>query len=66
MTTQNKIDGQYYSVDESTSPNSFTALPGTITPSGEIVTSDPTNDEKSNIYTFTFTIEDDVPKAGYI
>jgi len=30
------------------------------------VTSDPTNDEKSNIYTFTFTIEDDVPKAGYI
>jgi hypothetical protein len=33
---------------------------------GTIVPSVSTNDAKSNIYTFTFTLEDEVPKAGYI
>lgn len=66
ITTQNKIDGQYYTVDESTSPISFTATPGDITATAKISPSDPTNDAKSNIYTFKFRLENEVPKAGYI
>jgi hypothetical protein len=54
-------------VDEGVSLESFIAVPGEITAnSNTIEVSNPTNDVKSNIYNLKFTLESEIPKAGYI
>jgi hypothetical protein len=37
-----------------------------VTAVGKVEVSNPTNFARANIYSLTFTLEDDLPKAGYI
>ena len=45
---------------------SYTAVTGAVTAVGEIQIPEPKNNERANIYTFEFILEDELPKAGYI
>lgn len=66
VTTQDFVDGVYYSVDEQLSSTSFTATPGKINPVGEIEISDPTNAAKDVMYNLKFTMDHDLPPASYV
>lgn len=66
ITTYNKFDGQQYIVDQSVSDTSFIALTGKIDAVGGIEVDNPTNAALDAVYTMTFTLEDAIPKSGYV
>ena len=62
----NRIDGQYFVVDSQNVEKSYVATTGKVYPEGTIVIPNAQNNERANIYSFEFELEDELPKAGYI
>ena len=66
MTTYLNYNGIYYEVDEQNMPTSFTAVTGSVSPSGPIEITNPMNYGQNSIYSLKFTTENDIPANGYI
>jgi hypothetical protein len=57
---------EYFTVDKSTFPSSYTPEPGAISGEGQIVIDEPRNNAVGTTYKFSFKLESSVPSQGYL
>lgn len=65
LTTLQKINGNYYRVDEASAETSFVATPGKIF-EGAVEIDNPKNSAQDVTYSFKFKMEDEIPASGYV
>lgn len=61
ISTFDQIDGQFYTIDTTTTTSSFVATPGYIIASGNILIDSPTNYRDSSVYTLIFNAPSSIP-----